>query len=131
MARVGDVQVSLIFMSVGTHLSKRAGYQKEWPVYMSICNLPSRIRQRPSVQCDVMIVLLPIPIKNRDVSEKRVDEQRQTNREVPNEVLWRVLHPLTCKHNPSAKSGYYNVLCADGAFRSCKLVLATWDADCA
>jgi hypothetical protein len=49
---------------------------------------------------------------------------------VLNEVLWRALHPLTFKQNPSAKSRYYNVLCADGNFRCCKPVLAAWLADC-
>jgi hypothetical protein len=50
---------------------------------------------------------------------------------VLNEVLRRVLHPLTFKQNPSTESGYYNVLCADDNFRRCKLVLAAWLADCA
>jgi len=77
-----------------------------------------------------MVALLWIPLKNRNIPQKRFDEQRHTNREVLNEVLRRVLQPLTFKQNPSAKSGYYNVLCADGNLRSCKPVLALWLADC-
>jgi hypothetical protein len=77
-----------------------------------------------------MVALRPIPIKNRNIPQKRLYEQRQTNREVSNEVLWRLLQPVTFKHNPSAKSGYYNILCADGNFRRCKLVLAATLADC-
>jgi len=77
-----------------------------------------------------MVTLLPIPIKNCNIPQKRLDKQQQTNREVLNEVLRRLLQPLTFQHNPSAKSGYYNVLCADGNFRHCKLVLAAWLADC-
>jgi len=60
----------------------------------------------------------------------RLDEQRQTNREVLKEVLRRVLQPLTFQQNPNAESGYYDVLCADGNFRRCKPVLAAWLADC-
>jgi hypothetical protein len=71
-----------------------------------------------------MVALLPIPIKNRNILQKRLDEQRQTNREVLNEVLQWVLQPLTFKQHPSAESGYYNVLCEDGNFRHCKLVLS-------
>jgi hypothetical protein len=41
-----------------------------------------------------------------------------------------ILQPLTFKHTPSLESGYYNVPCADGNFRRCKLVLAEWLADC-
>jgi hypothetical protein len=49
---------------------------------------------------------------------------------VLNEVLQRVLQALTFKQHPSAESGYYNVLCADGNFRRCKPVLSAWLADC-
>ena len=76
-----------------------------------------------------MVTLLPIPIKNCNILQKRLDEQRQTNREVLNEVLQWVLQPLTFKHNPGAESGYYNVLCPDVNFRRCKPVLAAWLAD--
>ena len=117
-------------MSDGTHLSNFAGDKKEWPVYMTIGNLSSKIRQTPSTHSVVMVALLPIPIKNRNIPQKRLDEQRQTNREVLNEVLRRVLQPLTFKQHPSAESRYYNVLCADGNFRRCKPVLAAWLADC-
>jgi len=122
--RVGDILVPLIFMSDGTHLSNFAGDKKEWAVYMIIRNLSSKLHQMTSTHSVVMVALLPMLIKNRNVPQKRLDEQRQTNREVLNEVLWRVLHLLTFKQNPSAESGYYNVLCADGNFRRCKPVLA-------
>jgi hypothetical protein len=71
-----------------------------------------------------------MPIKNLNIPPKRLDEQRQTNRQVLNEVLRRILQPLTFKLNPSAESEYYNVLCADSNFRRCKPVLAAWIADC-
>jgi hypothetical protein len=128
--RVGDTLVPLIFMSDRTHLSNFAGDKKEWPVYMTIGNLSSKLRQMPSTHRVVMVALLPIPIKNRNILQKILDEQRQTNQEVLNEILQRVLHPLTCTQNPSAESRYYNVFCADGNFRRCKLVLAAWLADC-
>ena len=77
-----------------------------------------------------MVALLPIPSKDCNIPQKWLDEQRQTNREVLNEVLRRVLQPLTFKQNPNAESGYDNVLCADGNFRRCKPVLAACLADC-
>jgi len=127
---VGDTLVPLIFMSDGTHLSNFAGDKEEWPEYMTMGNLCLKIRQIPSMHSIVMVALLPIPIKNRNIPQKRLDEQQQTNREVLNEVLRRLLQPLTFKQNPSAGSGYYNILCADGNFRRCKPVLAAWLADC-
>jgi hypothetical protein len=128
--RLGDTLVRLIIMSDGTHLSNFAGDKKEWPVYMTIGNQSSMIRQMPSAHTIVMFAVLLIPIKNRNIPQRRLNEQRQTNREVLNEVLRRVLQPLTFKVNPSAESGYYNILCADGNFRHCKPVYAAWLADC-
>jgi len=69
-------------------------------------------------------------MKNRNIPQKRLDEQRQTNHEVQNMVLRWVLQSLALKQNPSAESGYNNVLPADVNFRCCKLVLAAWLADC-
>jgi len=77
--RVGDTLVPLIFMSDGTHLSNFAGDNKVWPVYMTIGNLSSKIRQMPSKHSVVMVALLPNPIKNRNIPQKRLDEQPQTN----------------------------------------------------
>jgi hypothetical protein len=127
--RLGDTLVPLIFMSDGTHLSNFAGDKKEWPVYMTIGNPSSKIRQMALAQTVVMVALLPIPLKNCNISQKQLDAQQQKNREVLNEVLHRVLQPLNFKQNPNAESGYYKVLCAHGNFRRCKPVVAAWLAD--
>jgi hypothetical protein len=120
----------MIYMSDGTHLSHVAGDKSEWPVYMTIGNLSSKICQMPSMQSVVIVGLLPIPIKNRNIPQTWLDEQWQTNREVLNNVLRRELDSLTFKPYPRAERRYYNVLCADGKFRGCKPVLAAWLADC-
>jgi hypothetical protein len=62
-----DTLVPLIFMSYGTHLSNFAGYKKEWPGYMSIGNLSSKLRQMPSTHSVIIVALLPIPIKDRNI----------------------------------------------------------------
>jgi len=97
---------------------------------MTIGNLSSKIRQMPSTHTVVMVALLPIPIKNCNIPQKRLDEKRQTHRELLNKVLRRVHQPLTCKQNPNAESGYYNLLCADSNFSCCKPVLAASLTDC-
>jgi hypothetical protein len=117
-------------MSNGTHLSNFAGDKTEWPVYITICNLSSKIHQMPSTHSAMMVALLLIPIKNCNIHQKRLDGQWQTNREVLNEVLRLLLQPLTFKHNLGPERGYYNFLCADGNFRRCKPVLAVWLPDC-
>jgi len=53
-----------------------------------------------------------------------------TQRELLNEVLWRIFRPHSFEQNPSAESGFYHVLCANRNFRRCKPVLAACIADC-
>ena len=109
-------------MSDRTHLSNFASDKKEWPVYMTIGNLSSKIRQTPPTHSVELVALLPIPIKNPNIPQMLLDEQQQTNRDKLKEVLWWVLKPLTCKQHPITGSGYYNILCADGNFTGCKPV---------
>jgi hypothetical protein len=120
----------LNFMFDRTHLSNFASNKTEWPVYMAIGDLSSKIRQMPSTHSGMMVALLPIPINNHNIPQTRHHEQRQTQREVLHKVLRRLLQPLTIMHNPRTECGYYNVLCADGNLRHCKPVLAAWHADC-
>ena len=95
--RVGDTLVHWIFMSDRIHLSNYAGDNREWPVFMTIGNLSSKIRQMPSPHSVIMVALLPIPIRNDNILQKWLNEQRQTNQEGQSEVLRRVLQPLTFK----------------------------------
>jgi len=97
---------------------------------MAIDNLSSKIRHMASTHSVVMVAVLPIPINNRNTLQKMLDEQWQTNREVLKEVLWRLVQPHIFQPNPSAESGYYNVLGADGNFTRCIPVLAAKLADC-
>ena len=77
----------------------------------------------------IMVVLILTPIKSRNIPQKRLNVQRQTKREVLNDELRCLLQPHTFIRDPSAGSGYYNDVCADGNFRRCKPVLAAWLAD--
>jgi hypothetical protein len=79
MLRVGDTLVPMIFMSDGMHLSNFAGNKKEWPVYITIGDLSSKLCQMPSTHSVIMVTLLLIPIKNRNIPHKWLDEQRLTN----------------------------------------------------
>ena len=121
---MGDELGPLIFTSDGTHLANFAGDKNEWPVYIAIGNLSSKIRQMPSTRTVVMVALLPSPILNRNIPDKCLDEQQQRNRVVLYKVHRPVLQQLTIEHDPNAESGQYKVPCADSNFRRCKRVLA-------
>jgi len=128
--RVMDTLVPLMFMSDRTHRSNFAGDKKESPVYMTIGNLSWMIPQMASTKSVIIVTLLPNPIVNCNILQKWLNWPWQTNREVLNEVLWRILQPLTFIHKHCAESRYYNVLHTDGRFRRCKPVLAAWLGDC-
>jgi len=93
-------------MADGTHLSNFAGNKKQWPVFMTIGNLSSKIRQMPSTHSVVMVALLPIPTNNCYLPQKMLDKQRHTNRQVLKEVLWCVFKPLTFTQTPGTESRY-------------------------
>jgi hypothetical protein len=67
--------LALIFISDGTHVLKFAGDKTEWHVYMTIGNQSSKIRRMPSTHSVMMVTLLPIPIKNRTMPQKWLDEE--------------------------------------------------------
>ena len=77
--RLGDTLVPWSVMFDGTNLSNFACDMNQWPVYITIGNLCSTIRQMPSTHTVVMVALLPNPNMNRDIPQKRLDEQWQTN----------------------------------------------------
>jgi hypothetical protein len=49
----------------------------------------------PSICSIVMIAPLLIAILNCSISPIQVNEQRHTNKEVLNKILWAAFHPLT------------------------------------
>jgi hypothetical protein len=74
--RVGDTLVPLIFMSDRTHLSNFAGHKTEWPEYMTVGNLSSKIHRMPSTHSIVMVALRPIAIKNLNIPQNWLDTQQ-------------------------------------------------------
>ena len=90
----GDTVVPMIFFSDATHLTNFSGDKKAWPVYMTIGNLSTTIRMAPSYHGILLIALLPIPIKMRDVPISRYNAQKEHNRMIQQHVLCHVLGPL-------------------------------------
>ena len=97
---------------------------------MTIGNLSSTIHHVLSNECTILVTFLRIPIKNCNIPQLQVAEQWQTNWEVVNKVIPRVLKPLSFTQTPSAESQYYKVLCAHGNLRRCKPVFAVWLPNC-
>jgi len=78
---MGEPLVGLVFRSDRTHHSNFAGDKKQWPVYTTIDKLSSMICLTPYMHSMVMVTLLLIPTKNRNIPQKWLDEQwQQTKR---------------------------------------------------
>ena len=79
---MGDTLVPLVFISDRMHLSTFAGDYKEWPVYMTIGNLSSKVCQWPSTHSVIMVAPLPIPIKNCNIPEGLSDDNFRRSKPV-------------------------------------------------
>jgi hypothetical protein len=114
----------MIFMSDATHLTNFSGDKKAWPVYMTIGNLSTTVRMAPSHHGILLIALLPIPIKMRDVPMSVYNTQKEHNRMIQQHVLRHVLEPLMDEN-----SRVFYARCADSYFRRCVASPAAWIAD--
>jgi hypothetical protein len=47
----------------------------EWPVYMTIANVSWEIRQMPSTHSLILVDFQPIPIKDYNVPQMRLNDQ--------------------------------------------------------
>ena len=110
-------------MSDATHLTNFCGDKKAWPVYMTIGNLSSKARMKHAMHGVLLVALLPIPVKMREVPAKIRNAQREHNREVIQNVLGYVMQDLLV----DARDFY--AYCADGRVRYCHPILAAWMAD--
>jgi len=75
----GDTVVPIIFMSEATRLTNFSGDKKAWPVYMTIGNLSASARMATAMHSVLLVALLPITIKMRDIPLSRYKEQKEHN----------------------------------------------------
>lgn len=116
----------MIFMSDATHLTNFCGDKKAWPLYMTIGNLSAAARMKHTMHGVLLVALLPIPVKMRDLPAKKRNAQREHNRMVMQHVLQHVLEDLRTDQGPVQ---HFHAHCADGKVRRCYPTLAAWMAD--
>jgi hypothetical protein len=121
---VGETIVPLIFLSDSTHLTNFAGDKKAWPVYMTIGNIHSTVRMKPTMHSVVKVALLPQPLKARDVPLSQKNKQKKHNRLIQQTVLDYVLQPLS-----NAQDWQFDAFCSDENWRRCHAVLSGWIGD--
>ena len=81
-------------MSDATHLTNFYGDKKAWPIYMTVSNLSAVARMKHIMHRVLLVGLLPIPVKMRDLPAKKRNAQRERNRMVMQYILQHVLQDL-------------------------------------
>jgi hypothetical protein len=120
----GATILPLVCSSDETHLTNFSGDQKAWPLYLTIGNLDSVVRNKPSYLAYVVIALLPVPPKFQGISKSDDDQLRREAQAALFQVATHVFQPLQ-KHSESG----IRLPCADGFIRHCHPILASYIAD--
>jgi hypothetical protein len=113
--------VPVICASDTTHLTNFSGDKKAWPIYLTIGNIKSTTRNKPSSMALILLALLPVPPKLKD--SRSIDVSSENNC-ITHRVLSIILEGLV-------EPGQNGVTldCADGQRRHCFPVLCAWIAD--
>ncbi|KAG8685595.1 hypothetical protein FRC11_010354, partial [Ceratobasidium sp. 423] len=124
-AEIGDKFASVISVIVSsdeTRLTNFAGDKKAHLVYLTIGNLPKRLRRKLSSHATILIGYLLVPKLD---CEPNADAKRQLKRNLFHHCVWDMLKPLT----QACANGGVEVPCADGGVRRIYPVLAAYVAD--
>ena len=110
--------IPLIFGSSSTQLTNFFGDKKVWPLYLTIRNLPARIRNSSdSLSIIPIALLLVFPPRKDDKTQERYYYGIQ-------DVLQRIL-----KMFQSASMDGMEIVCADAKSRICHPIACAWLAD--
>ena len=106
----GSTILPVISASDQTHLTNFSGDKKAWPVYLTLGNIVSTVRNKPSAMAMILVALLPVPPKfSKQQKAAQMDTQRDINRQILHLVLEQVFQPLC----DPGKHGI-DLPCADG-----------------
>jgi hypothetical protein len=125
----GATIVPLIVSSDETMLTDHSGDQKAWPMYLSIGNIDSTVRNRPNMLAQVVVALLPVPPKLSRGSTTKRQAESQLNQKFLTAVIATILQPLMAfQHTAELQDGTLWP-CSDGQVRRCWPILSSWLAD--
>jgi len=97
-----------------------------WPIYISIGNIASVIRNKPTMNTWIPLALLPIPPKRLDkIPGYLVEAQELDTLQVTHEIISSILSPLS---DVASQRGI-EMLCCDEKVRNCVPILCGWLAD--
>ncbi|QRV73383.1 plasma membrane ATPase 4 [Ceratobasidium sp. AG-Ba] len=104
--------IPVIISSDKTKLTTFSGDKKAHPVYLTIGNIPKRLRRKTSKRANILLGYLPVPKLDCETSEEE-----------------RRYHRRNLFHTSKACKDDIEVVCADGGIRRIYPVLAAYIAD--
>lgn len=117
----------MIGSSDQTHLTNYSGDKKLWPVYITLANILTGARSKPSQLCNIVIALLPIPPKHSFVGKnkkKQLREARLYESQVLVEMFKLIFGPVEALVDTGK-----DFVCPDGKLRRCFPIICGWIAD--
>jgi len=126
---LGAMIVPLMCGSDEMQLTDFSGDKKAWPIYLTIGNIHSSIRNEYSYLAHIVLAFLPVPHKFQWNSASDDRAQRDINHQVLCDIAEILLEPVT----QFPKGGDINSgalwLCSDGKMCRCWPILMSWLAD--
>ncbi|QRV80973.1 plasma membrane ATPase 4 [Ceratobasidium sp. AG-Ba] len=113
--------IPVIISSDETRLTNFSGDKKAHPVYMTIGNIPKRLRRKTSKRTNALLGYLPIPKLD---CEPNKEKRRFHRRDLFHKCMAELLKPLV-----EAGEHGVEVLCTDGGIRRIYPTLAAYIAD--
>src|SRR5258706_2335323 len=118
--------IPILLTSDQTHLTNFSGDKKLWPVYISIGNITSDTRNKPSMHAWIPLALLPIPPKRiPNIAHHSIEQEEMESLQVTHDILSHILRPLA---DAQSQNGY-EMICADEQIRLCFPRLSAWLGD--
>ncbi|RPB06483.1 hypothetical protein P167DRAFT_478110, partial [Morchella conica CCBAS932] len=115
--------VPIICASDGTHLTNFSGDKKAWPIYLTIGNIKSSVRSKPTGHS--LILLMPLPVRPRLGKNSPANSGLRGQSQMS---LHRALGGIFQRIRECAQEGEL-IACDDGYEHLCFLVLSGWIAD--
>ncbi|KAG0132547.1 hypothetical protein HOY82DRAFT_483920 [Tuber indicum] len=119
----GATLVPIICALNVTFLMNFSGDKKAWPIYMTIGNILSKLRNKASKHAIVLLDLLPVPPKMLGVTARDA-RQRQINNVIFGDLMEAIFAPIVALGDSGIE-----VECANGKVRLGFPRLAAWIAD--